>query len=58
VFPTYSTIAAGHRIRVTISTTDFPHLLPTPPQLADLAGGVYQLQRTTTHASSITLPLR
>ncbi|HVU91976.1 MAG TPA: CocE/NonD family hydrolase, partial [Jatrophihabitans sp.] len=29
VFPTYATIAAGHRVRVTVTTTDFPHLLPT-----------------------------
>jgi len=57
VFPTYSTIAAGHRIRVTISTTDFPHISPTPGELADLAGGVYQLQRTAGDPSSITLPL-
>lgn len=57
VFPTYSTIAAGHRIRVTIETTDFPHLLPTPPELAKLLGGVYQVQRTAAAPSSVTLPL-
>ncbi|HEX3337273.1 MAG TPA: CocE/NonD family hydrolase [Jatrophihabitans sp.] len=57
VFPTYSTIAAGHRIRVTVTTTDFPHLAPTPPQLAKLVGGRYQVQRTVTAPSSITLPL-
>jgi putative CocE/NonD family hydrolase len=58
VFPTYSTIAAGHRIRVTVSTTDFPHLLPTPPQLGQLFGGVYDVRRGGTAASSVTLPLR
>ncbi len=57
VFPTYSTIAAGHRIRVTVNTTDFPHLLPTPHQLLELLGGSYQVQRTATAPSSITLPL-
>ncbi len=57
VFPTYSTIAAGHRIRVTIDTTDFPHLAPTPPQLAKLFGGVYEVQRTATAPSSVTIPL-
>ena len=57
VFPTYSTLAAGHRLRVTIDTTDFPHLLPTPQQLARLFGGTYQVQRTATAPSSITVPL-
>jgi predicted acyl esterase len=57
VFPTYSTIAAGHRIRVTINTTDFPHLAPTPPQLVQLFGGVYAVQRTAAAPSSVTLPL-
>jgi predicted acyl esterase len=58
VFPTYATIAAGHRIRVTVQTTDFPHLMPTPPQLLKLLGGTYQVQRTATAPSSVTLPLK
>jgi putative CocE/NonD family hydrolase len=58
VFPTYATIARGHRIRVTISSADFPHLLPTVPQLLRLVGGRYQVQRTATAPSSVTIPLR
>jgi hypothetical protein len=57
VFPTYSTLAAGHRLRVTINTTDFPHLLPTPQQFVKLFGGTYEVQRTATAPSSITVPL-
>jgi len=57
VFPTYSTIATGHRIRVTVTTTDFPHLMPTPPQLTKLLGGRYQVQRGGAAASSVTVPL-
>jgi predicted acyl esterase len=57
VFPTYSTIAAGHRVRVTVTTTDFPHLVPTPPQILKLLGGRYVLQRTASAPSSVTLPL-
>jgi predicted acyl esterase len=57
VFPTYATIGAGHRVRVTVQTTDFPHLMPTPPQLLKLLGGRYQVQRTAAAPSSITLPL-
>jgi putative CocE/NonD family hydrolase len=57
VFPTYCTLSAGHRLRVTIDSTDFPHLLPTPMQLVKLSGGVYQVQRTAAAPSSITVPL-
>jgi putative CocE/NonD family hydrolase len=57
VFPTYATIRPGHRIRVTVATADFPHLLPTAPAVANLAGGIYRLQRGGTHPSSITVPL-
>jgi putative CocE/NonD family hydrolase len=57
VYPTYATIAAGHRIRVTVNTNDFPHLVPTPPQLLGLLGGVYQVQHTAAFPSSVTLPL-
>jgi putative CocE/NonD family hydrolase len=58
VFPTYSTIAPGHRIRLTLATTDLPHLLPTAPALAKLVGGVYQVHHSETAASSLTIPLR
>jgi putative CocE/NonD family hydrolase len=58
IFPTFSTIAAGHSIRVTISTADTPHLGATQPQLANLAGGVYTLDRTATYASYIELAVQ
>lgn len=54
VFPTYATIAKGHRIRVTLSTADTPHLIPTAPALANLAGGVYQVK---IGSSAVELPL-
>ena len=54
VFPTYATIAKGHSIRVTLSTADTPHLLPTLPALANLAGGVYQVQLGS---SAVEIPL-
>jgi hypothetical protein len=57
VFPTYATIRTGHRIRVTVSTADFPHLLPTGPALANLAGGIYRIHRGGDAASSITIPM-
>lgn len=58
VFPTLATIPAGDRLRVTISTTDTPHLEPDPAQMAQMAGGVYQIQRTSSAPSSLTVELR
>jgi hypothetical protein len=57
VFPTYDTVAKGHRIRVTLSTADSPHLVPTAPALANLVGGAYQVQISPTAPSAVELPL-
>ena len=43
IFPTLATIAAGDRLRLTLSTADTPHLTPLPEQLPKLAGGVYTI---------------
>jgi len=55
--PTFATLPAGHRLRLTLTTSDFPHLVPTPGQLVNLVGGVYQVQRNPAAASFVTLPL-
>jgi uncharacterized protein len=57
VFPTLVTLAAGDRLRVTVSTTDTPHLVPIASQLAKLAGGEYYIQRTAAAPSSLTVEL-
>jgi putative CocE/NonD family hydrolase len=57
VRPTFAQLAAGHRLRVTITTSDVPHLVPSPPQIANLAGGVYGIQHNAAAASSLELPL-
>jgi len=54
VFPTLATIAAGDRLRITLSSTDTPHLTPLPGQLPELAGGVYTISRSASAPSSIT----
>jgi putative CocE/NonD family hydrolase len=51
IFPTFARIAAGHRLRLTLATSDTPHLEPIPPQLANLIGGVYEVRRSTSAAS-------
>jgi putative CocE/NonD family hydrolase len=38
VFPTFAEIPAGDRVRLTITTSDSPHLAFTPNQLGSLAG--------------------
>jgi putative CocE/NonD family hydrolase len=48
-------IAAGHRIRLTVQTSDVPYLEPTFPHQSQLFGGNYNVARGGAHASSITL---
>jgi predicted acyl esterase len=57
VFPTLATIAAGNRLRLTLSTADTPHLTPLPGELPQLAGGVYTIARSASAPSSVTLEL-
>ncbi|HEY5385695.1 MAG TPA: CocE/NonD family hydrolase [Acidimicrobiales bacterium] len=57
IFPTMAELAAGWRLRVTITTGDTPHLFPTLTQVPNLVGGIYQVQRNAGAASSLTVPL-
>ncbi len=57
IFPTLATIAKGNRLRLTLSTTDTPHLTPLPKQLPQLAGGVYTVRRAPGSASSLTVDM-
>jgi hypothetical protein len=57
VFPTFAEIPAGWRLRVTLTTSDTPHLFPTAVQLARLGGGLYQVQRNAIAPSAINIPL-
>ena len=57
IFPTLATIGRGDRLRLTLSTTDTPHLTPLPEQLPKLAGGIYTIGRSAAAPSSLTLEL-
>ncbi|MFZ0383531.1 MAG: CocE/NonD family hydrolase, partial [Solirubrobacteraceae bacterium] len=57
LFPTLATIAAGNSLRLTLSTTDTPHLTPLPGDLPKLAGGVYTISRTPSALSSLNVEL-
>jgi uncharacterized protein len=58
IFPTFATLAAGHSLRITLSTADTPHLTPNLKQLPNLLGGVYTISRGGSHASSLEIPLQ
>jgi putative CocE/NonD family hydrolase len=53
--PTFAELAAGHRLRLTLTTSDFPTLVPMAPDSIKLTGGVYQVQRNASAASFIEL---
>nr|WP_237535958.1 CocE/NonD family hydrolase [Streptomyces sp. SID3343] len=57
VFPTFASIAPGHRIRVNVTTADTPHLAATLTQTPGLLLGIYQLKTGPNTPSSVTLPL-
>jgi predicted acyl esterase len=53
--PTFAQIARGHRLRLTLATSDLPTLIPTEPDATNLVGGIYQVQRNRAEASHIEL---
>jgi putative CocE/NonD family hydrolase len=53
----FATLRANHRLRLTLLSSQTPHLLPLPEDLANLSGGVYQVHRRATAPSSLQLPL-
>lgn len=57
IFPTAALIAAGHRLRLTLTTYDSPHLVPTVPAQQALAGGSYRLAQGGPAPSFIVIPL-
>jgi uncharacterized protein len=57
IFPTFGEIPAGWRLRVTLTTGDTPHIVPTAAQLPRLVGGIYQIERNATAASVLNVPL-
>ncbi|WP_329070816.1 CocE/NonD family hydrolase [Streptomyces sp. NBC_01429] len=57
IFPTFAAIAAGHRVRVVVTTADTPHLAPTLSQSLNLLAGIYQVKEGPSAPSSVTIPL-
>jgi putative CocE/NonD family hydrolase len=57
LFPIVARLAKGHSLRLTITTSDTPHLLFTPVQTQHLAGGEYEVQRRPGAGSFLEVPL-
>jgi uncharacterized protein len=57
IFATAALIESGHRLRLTLTTYDFPHLVPSKPARRALAGGRYQLRQGGTTPSYLVIPL-
>jgi uncharacterized protein len=57
IFPTAALIEPGHRLRLTVTTYDFPHLVPTKPARLALAGGSYQLHQGGPTPSHLLIPV-
>jgi hypothetical protein len=57
IFPTLDTILAGHRLRITLTTADAPHLQPAIPVAANLVGGIYTIEHNKAKPSSVYVPV-
>ncbi|MBV9720403.1 MAG: CocE/NonD family hydrolase, partial [Mycobacterium sp.] len=57
IFPTAALLDPGHRLRLTLTTYDFPHLVPTKPARRALAGGSYQLHQGGPTPSYLLIPV-
>lgn len=57
IFPTSTVIKQGHRLRIAISTADFPHGLPPVTDLLDQLLGVLTVYSDAAHPSSVVVPV-
>ncbi|MFI9508784.1 CocE/NonD family hydrolase [Nocardia sp. NPDC052566] len=58
IFPTAAVIQPGHRLRLAVQTMDFPHLIPTLPQLLNSLSPGLTLLHDPQSPSWITIPVR
>ena len=56
VFPTGAAIRPGHRLRLSIQAFDLPHLLPTVPNIAQIAP--LTVYASNAYPSVLTIPVR
>jgi putative CocE/NonD family hydrolase len=58
VFPVGAVLKKGHTLRMTVQPADAPHLTPSAPQAASMAGGVISVWHDAQHPSQLILPVR
>jgi putative CocE/NonD family hydrolase len=56
VFPVNAVIAKGHRLRVTVGPSDFPHAIPPLPGFAESLAGTVRVLHDEQHPSYVALP--
>ena len=56
VFPVNAVIAKGHRLRVAVNPSDFPHAVPPLPQLSGSLAGTVSVLHDAEHPSYVALP--
>jgi putative CocE/NonD family hydrolase len=57
VFPANWVLKAGHRLKIVVDPSDFPHALPPLPSAAARYGGDVSILTEPGHASAIELPV-
>lgn len=56
IFPTAAVIEPGHRLRLAVAPSDFPHQVPPLPQFLDSLAGQVRVLTEPGHASFIEIP--
>ncbi len=57
IFPTSAVIAKGHRLRIAVGASDFPHGLPPLPDLVQSVVGLLSIHSDAAHPSKVVLPV-
>lgn len=57
IFPTSALIKKGHKLRISVGPSDFPHGLPPLPNLVNSAIGGLTIYSDAAHPSSVVLPM-
>jgi putative CocE/NonD family hydrolase len=57
IFPTAALIQQGHKLRISVGASDFPHGLPPLPDLLNQTVGLLTIYSDATHPSSVVLPV-
>jgi putative CocE/NonD family hydrolase len=57
IFPTNWVVKAGHRLKIVVDPSDFPHALPPAPALLGRLGGRVSVLTDPEHPSAIALPV-